>query len=240
MRSLLFVVIASLLPASTAWPCARPPPMRSELVLVTAAQATIPADGAILVMRREVPARDGRAFDSDEHWQLKDGSGHEVAFTIEDLGSSVERWIPRGAADRDLVIIDEAGKKVAELHQTKASSSGLAAPKTRSLMTTTSRDDARAMSMGVPGGSMKLELAGDPPADARYLTIAITGSGARAHSAIAPAASQREFTSTSYPHKSCARGGPGPIFIGERVALTWVDALGRRSTPANVTATKQH
>ena len=238
MRSFLFVVIASLLPAVTAWPCARPPPMRSELTLVTAADATLPADGAILVTRHDAPIR-GSSSDGDEHWTINDGDGHDVTFTVEDLGSSVERWVPKGAADRDLVIVDEAGKEIAKLHQTKASSGKLAAPKPRSLTSTTSMDDARRMPSGVPGGTTKLELAADPPAEARFLAIAITGHAARVHSSVVPTAAQRIFKFTSYSHKSCMRGGPAPIFIGERVGLTWIDGLGRRSAVAQVTATKQ-
>jgi hypothetical protein len=208
------------------------------LTLVTAPGATLPADGAILVSRREVTAKGDH--ESDEHWKLRDGAGHEVVFKVEDLGSSVERWIPTTAADRDLVIFDEAGKQVATLHQTKASASRLAAPKALSLESTTSLADARAMQMGVPGGTTTLELGTDPPADARFLTIAITGSGARVHSSIAPTAQQRTFVATSYAHKSCSRGGPEPIFIGEHVAVSWVDRLGRRSAAAQITATKQH
>jgi len=213
--------------------------MRSELTLVTAADATLPADGAILVTRHETPSR-GRNADTDEHWKLQDGDGHDVEFVVEDLGSSVERWVPKGAADRDLVILDEAGKQIAKLHQTKASSAKLAGPRPGSLTSTTGMDDARKMPSGVPGGTNQLELAGDPPAGAVYLTLAITGRAARVHSAIAPAAKQRKFEETYYAHKSCMGGGSAPIFIGEHVGLTWVDALGRRSAVAQVTATKQH
>ena len=238
MRSFLLVVIASLLPAAAAWPCAQPPPMRSELTLVTAADATLPADGAILVARHDAPVR-GNLREGDEHWTIKDGDGHDVTFTVEDLGSSIERWVPKGAADRDLVILDEAGKQIALLHQTKASSARLAAPQPRSLTSTTSMDDAQKMPSGVPGGTTKLELSADPPADARFLAIAITGRAARVHSAVVPTANQRTFEATYYAHKSCMRGGPAPIFIGERVGLTWIDGLGRRSAVAQVTATKQ-
>ena len=240
MRSSLFVVIASLVPATAAWPCARPPPMRSELTLVTAADATLPADGAILVTRQETPTRDRNADDGDEQWTLQDGDGHAVEFEVEDLGSSVERWVPKGAADRDLVIVDATGKQIAKLHQTKGSSAKLARPRPASLTSTTSMNDARKMPSGVPGGINTLELAGDPPTGAVYLTLAITGTAARVHSAIAPAAKQRKFEETYYPHKSCTGGGSAPIFVGEHVGLTWVDALGRRSAVAQVTATKQH
>ncbi|MEP6864071.1 MAG: hypothetical protein ABJE66_25810 [Deltaproteobacteria bacterium] len=238
MRSLLFIVIASLVPVSAAWPCAAPPPMRSVLQLVTAPNATLPGDGAILVTRHEVAAKG--VHDGDEHWKLRDAAGHDVVFEVEDLGSSLERWIPATSADRDLVIVDEAGKKIATLHQTKVKSPGPAAPRALSLTSTASLADASVMQMGVPGGTTTLELAADPPADARFLTIEITGSGARVHSSIAPTAQQRKFVATSYAHKSCARGGPGAIFIGEHVAVRWVDSLGRRSSAAQITATKQH
>jgi hypothetical protein len=212
--------------------------MRSVLTLVTAPGATLPADGAILVSRREVSSRG--QDEADEHWKLRDGNGRAVGFKVEDLGSSVERWVPATAADRDLVILDEAGKQIATLHQTKAKSASLAAPKALALTSTTSLADANTMQMGVPGGTTTLELGTDPPADARFLTIEITGSGARVHSSIAPTGQQRKFVATSYAHKSCARGGPEPIFIGEHVAVSWVDSLGRRSAAAQITATKQH
>jgi len=212
--------------------------MRSELTLVTAADATLPADGAILVTRREVPVRNATR-DTDEHWTLQDGDGHDVAYAIEDLGSSVERWVPQGAADRDLVILGEDGNQIARIHQSKTSSPKLARPRPSSLSSTTSMADARKIPSGVPGGTTTLELSVDPPADARYLTIAITGSGARVHSAVAPTDKQRKFETTTYAHKSCMRGGPGPILIGDHIGLTWVDALGRRSAVAQITATKR-
>jgi len=237
MRSLLLIVAASLVPAA-AWPCAAPPPMRSVLSLVTAPGATLPADGAILVSRHEVYAKG--ADDHDEHWKVHDLDGRDVAFTVEDLGSSVERWVITKAADRDLVILDEAGKRIATLHQDKAKSPSVAAPNPASLTATTSLAEARAMQMGVAGSAMTLVLGGDPPTGARFLTIAITGSGARAHSAIAPKPNQRTFESTAYAHKSCSRSGVEPLFSGEKVELTWVDDLGRRSAATQITATKQH
>jgi hypothetical protein len=214
--------------------------MRSVLSLVTAPDATLPADGAILVSRHEVYARGQEREVRDEHWKLHDKNGHDVAFTVEDLGSSVERWVITRAADRDLVVLDEAGKKIATLHQTTAKSPSVAAPNPTSLTATTSLAEAHATQMGVAGSAMTLVLGGDPPADARFLTIAITGSGARVHSAIAPKPNQRTFESTAYAHKSCSRGGVEPLFSGERVALTWIDSLGRRSAATQITATKQH
>lgn len=210
--------------------------MRSTLELVTAPGATLPADGAILVSRHEVVAKDDKP---DEQWKVRDGNGHDVPFTAEDLGSSVERWVPTTAVDRDLLIINEAGKTIATLHQTKAKSGRVAAPQATSLTATTSLADAYTMRMGVPGSTMTLVLGSDPPADARFLAIAITGSGARVQSAVEPTAHQRKFESTTYTHKSCSRGGPVPLYSGEHVALTWIDTLGRRSAATQITATKQ-
>jgi hypothetical protein len=208
------------------------------LALVTAPDATLPADGAILVSRREVPAKD--RGENDEHWKVHDSRGRDIGFEVEDLGSSVERWVLTTSADRDLVILDEAGKQIATLHQTKTKSPSVGAPNAISLTSTTSLDDARTMQMGVPGSAMALVLGTDPPADARFLTIAITGSGARVHSAIAPKPDQRKFEATAYAHKSCSRGGVEPLFSGEHVTLTWIDSLGRRSAATQITATKQH
>src|ERR1700753_3922436 len=108
MRSLVLIAATLLGSASVAWPCAAPPPMRSVLELVTAPGATLPANGAILVTRTEVPDRGGNGPDRDDAWTLQDGAGHDVDFTVEELCSSVERWVPQGAEDRDLVILDRA------------------------------------------------------------------------------------------------------------------------------------
>ena len=211
--------------------------MRSVLELVTAPNATLPADGAILVTRSEAPAREN---ERDEQWKLQDGNGHDVPFRAELLGGSAERWVPTTTADRDLVIVGTAGKKIATVHQTKTKSPALAAPKAVSLTSTTSLADAHAMRMGVPGSAVALVLASDPPADARFLTIAITGDAPRVHSVFEAKPNQRKFEITTYAHKSCASGGPEPLFAGEHVALTWVDSLGRRSAATQITATKQH
>lgn len=238
MRSLLFIVLASLIP-SIAWPCAQPPPMRSELVLLTAPDATIPGDGAILVTRREVQAT-GPNGEHDARWTVKDGGGHEVALTVEILGSGVERWQPKTAADRDLVIADEAGKQIAKLHQTRAKSGPLAAPRAKSLKSTLTMDDVRKMQSGVPGGGTTLELDQDPPTDVRLLTIAVTGTGAYAHSAVQPTAGKRAFEWTSYSHKSCARGGIESLIVGQQIAITWIDGLGRRSPATALTVGRRH
>jgi len=236
MRSLLLITLAFLLPVSVAWPCAQRPPMRNELSLVTAADTTIPGDGAILVTRHEVPTRgrDGDA-DFDERWTVKDGEGHDVALTVEILGGGVERWQPKVPADRDLVILDEAGKEIAKLHQTKAKSRALAAPRAKSAKSTTLMEDRRKMMSGVPGGTTTVELGQDPPADARFLAIAVTGSGAFAHSALAPTPGSRTLEWTTHTHKTCAGGGVESLVVGQHIALAWIDGLGRRSAPAALT-----
>jgi hypothetical protein len=237
MRSLWFIILASLVPTS-AWPCAQPPPTRSELVLLTATDATLPGDGAILVTRRDVKAES--RFEPDVRWTVKDAAGHVVALQIEDLGSGIERWHPTSPADRELVIRDPAGKLVAKLHQTraKAKSAALDAPRAKRLESTTTIDDVRKFTDGVPGSATSLELAQDAPADAKYLVIAVTGTGAYAHSALAPKPSQHTFEWSTYAHKNCMHVGPAPILVGQQVALTWIDSLGRRSPATEVTVEK--
>jgi hypothetical protein len=213
--------------------------MQSELVLLTKADATLPADGAILVTHRDVLMNGPLARGA--RWVVNDGSGAKVEITVEDLGSAIERWIPKTPADRDLVIRDEAGTLVATLHQTAAPSKGqLAAPKVRSFTSTTRLDANVGGGEGVAGASTKLELVQDPPTGTRFLAIAITnGADSYAQSALVPTAAKRKFEATTYAHKSCARGGPTPVFIGQHVALSWIDELGRRSTSTKVTVQKQ-
>jgi hypothetical protein len=208
--------------------------MRNELVLLTAPDATVPGDGAILVTRRAV-ASGGRDGDHDARWTVKDAAGHDVALTVEILGSGVECWQPKIAADRDLVISDEAGMAIATLHQTKAKSGTVTAPRAKSVKSTTRMEDLRRMMSGVPGGTTTLELAQDPPTDARFLTIAVTGSGAFAHSAIEPTAAKRTFEWTTYSHKSCAPAGIESLVVGQHIAITWIDGLGRRSSATPLT-----
>ncbi|CAN5251223.1 hypothetical protein BH11MYX1_BH11MYX1_43740 [soil metagenome] len=210
--------------------------MRSELVLVTAPDAVIPADGALLVGRREVEP-DGKQ--GDAHWTVKDASDHVVAIVVEDLGSDLERWQLGSVADRDLRILDEAGTLIAKVHQSAHRGPGTLASPAPSRFTSTLRRDARAPTYGVPGSTTKLVLGRASPTGAQYLTIAVVGTGGHAHSSLVPTANQRTFETTTSAGKSCAFTGPGPLAVGQRVALTWVDVLGRRSAATEVTISKQ-
>lgn len=225
MKAILLVM---LVPA-TAWPCQPRPPSHQQLVLLTAAGATLPADGAILVTRRELPGE----TDDEDAWTVEDGTGKRVEITAEDLGSDLERWVPASPADRDLVIRNAKHAVVATLHQTSQHPAALAAPSVRGMRSSVVPKDLHMPQGGVPDASTKLELGKDLPASARYVTIAIAGTGAHAHSAVAAGA--RTFEATTYAHKSCADVGPGPIAVGQRVSITWVDDLGRRS-PATTAA----
>ncbi len=239
MRHLLIVVVALLTPIGVAWPCRPPPPMRSVMVLLTAPDATLPADGAILVTRHDVPANTRAGGDHDVRWVVKDGAGADVKLTVEALGSGIERWIPADPADRDLLIRDDAGTLIATLHQTAAASkTHLAAPKASRFDSTLGRNGA--LREGVPGGAATLVLGQDPPTGARFLAVAIsTGSETMPHSASALPAARRTFDFSTYAHKSCAGGGSAPIFIGQHIAMTWVDDLGRRSDRATVTVRRR-
>lgn len=236
MRSLV-IVLACVLP-SVAFPCAPPPPTRSELALLTAPDTTLPADGAILVSRHEVIATGPRG-DRDEQWKVKDGEGREVALVVESLGSGIERWQPKNAAERDLVISREDGTQVAKLRQSVAKSAVLAAPKAKSVRSTIDLDEIRKASSGPPGGATTLELTQDPPAEAKLLVVAVTGNGAYAHSATAPIAGKRTFEWVSYAQKRCAGGWIESLVVGQHIAITWIDELGRRSAATSLTVTKQ-
>lgn len=236
MRPLLSVVLAWFVPVSVAWSCPAPQPTRSELILLTAATATLPPDGAILVTHRQVAIQNHTEATSTA-WTVRDAAGRKIKLTVEDLGSGVERWIPASPATRTLVILDETGKRIATLHQTKANSTEpLSAPTARSISSSVSLDQARVFP-GVIGGTTVVELSKDPPAHGRFLAIAITGASGYVHSAMElRSASQRTFQATSYARKSCASSrGPGPLFIGQHVGLRWIDELGRVSPTTQVT-----
>lgn len=243
MRLLTLAIVSSLVPPSIASACQPQPPMRSELVLLTAKDATLPADGAILVSHRNVPADGGVGIGDGigdaSQWTVTDGSGASVKLRVEDLGSGIERWVPASAADRELVILDAAHKQVATLHQTKARrAERLPAPVVRSLRSTTTVDQLRSF-RGIAGGTSQLVLSSDPPTSPGYLVVGIAGATPYAHAAIAPAsATQRTFEETTYARKSCAPGGPGPLLVGQRVRLSWVDELGRRSSTTEVTVSR--
>ncbi|MEO8453357.1 MAG: hypothetical protein ABI647_26450 [Gemmatimonadota bacterium] len=201
-------------------------------MLVTAPDAVLPADGAIVVRRHEVVAN---RMANDEQWTVKDGNGHAVTVAAEVLGGGYERWLPAGPAERDLVIFNGAGKRVAKLHQTATKSPALQVLRAASAKSTLSMDDLRKFEAGVPGGATTLELAQDLPAEAQLFIVAITGSAPRAYTAIAPTTERRKFEWASYAHKSCARGGLEPLVIGEHIALTWIDSVGRRSAVTALT-----
>lgn len=233
MRNLLLILSITLTSAAPAWPCQPPRPMRSKLVLVTAPDAVLPADGAILVRREQVPAPEDQP---DVQWTVKDGSGNVLSYRVEDLGSGLERWSLPSVAEREIDIFDDAGKPLATLHQTAArGTTKLAAPVAKNFKSTLGIAEVRAFRMGTPGGTATLELGQDPPTDVRYLTIAVAGDGGFAHSAIELTRKQRKFETTSYSHKSCTSSGPDPVLVGQRIALTWIDALGRRSPAVQIT-----
>jgi hypothetical protein len=89
--------------------------MRSVLVLVTAPDAAILADGAILV-RRELSSRED-GTQGDAHWTVQDSSHQVVAMVIQDLGSRLERWQLASVADRELRIVSDTGAVIATIHQ---------------------------------------------------------------------------------------------------------------------------
>jgi hypothetical protein len=163
-----------------------------------------------------------------------------VKITVEDIGSSVERWVPASTADRDLVITDESGKRIATLHQSKTrSTTTIAAPTVRSFKSTANLDEAKKFP-GVMGGATTLELANDPPASVRFLSISIAAETSYVHSSVVATSFKKRILQTAtYSRKSCAHGGPGPVFIGQHVELRWVDELGRRSAPGAATISKQ-
>lgn len=234
MRRLLFISLICVT-AHPAWPCQPRPVPHATLALLTSPGSILPGNGALIVLRRQVEGSRGDDDDiADEHWIVKDGDGHEVAITTEDLGSGLERWRPTTIANRDLVIFDQTGKQIAKVQQIVGKAVGPSAPKAKRVRSTLARTRPVPMD-AVPGGKTSLELDQDPPADAIALTIAITGSGGFAHSSYQPTAKQRTFEWATFTRKACAGGGIEPLLIGEHIAITWVDKLGRRSPQTALT-----
>jgi|JI10StandDraft_1071094.scaffolds.fasta_scaffold18876_6 hypothetical protein len=221
----------SLLSSFDARACPAPPPMIEQLTLVSDAGTVLPADGALLVERSEVPMRGGR----DEGWALRGPDGQPVAYDVEPLGRGLERWRVRAAGERDLTI-SVGGTVLHTIHQTRVGKAKLAAPRVRAVTSTANRSTPTSP-MAVLGATVTITLGRPGPARARYLAIALATAEPLPLVVLPVTAGQKDFEIVSYTRKSCSQGDP-TIFAGDRLLLTWIDGQGRRSAASRVTVAR--
>lgn len=226
----LLVALSLPRPASA---CPAPPPTRTSLELVTAADAVIPPDGALLVRRAEVPW--GTPTVDDLTARTTDGA--KVTLESEPLGGDLERWRMSPPGTTDVELVDSAGKVVRVVHRGAATAAPLPTPKLRRFSSTVSRG-MRPPPQGILGGTVTVTLAASAPPTAEYLAI-VEGAGVDAFPVLLfpLVAGQREYQQVSYTRKSCS-GGPPTILAGARLSVSWIDALGRRSPVRKVTVTR--
>jgi|JI10StandDraft_1071094.scaffolds.fasta_scaffold00447_2 hypothetical protein len=235
MKAPLLASLTVMLATGTAaWACPQPPPMRQQLVLVTAPTTTITADGAVLV-RLEMTADyyGGRAADDDA------GPGGAAALTvrvkrgatltpaIEYLPDGLQRWRFPTKVERDLEVVGADGAVVATLHQITGGASPLPAPKVKKL-TSTAKSDARAVPYGVVPSHLELDLGAAAPARATMLIAELVDGHVAWFSLTPPASTARRLVRDTYGGKGCG-GAPSPVLAGTRLRFAWIDANGRRS-----------
>jgi hypothetical protein len=231
MRSILvFAILTMVGPATSA--CPAPRPTVDQLTLVTASGTAIPSDGGLLVQRNRIMAN---ARGDDAAWTVREkGTRTAVAVTIDPLGDRYERWTFATAADRELEIVNRAGKVIAVVQQRAAAAGKLPAPRAER-MTSTLVDRNRSHAMAIPAATMVAQVAGKP-ASARLLVVMYEDQQAAwpVHAFDATAAA---FEWIVYGGKGCG-GGSMPLAVGDRVSLAWIDAAGRRSPATRVVVAK--
>ncbi len=219
--------------AGDARACPAPRPTAARLTLVSATDAPVAADGGLLIERAFVSSAD---FGADETWALQTPDGQPVAVEVVQLGSDLERWRIVDDRERDLQLVDGAGKVVQALHQRRGGGGRLAGPKVRRMTSTTARG-GRLPSNAIAGAEVKLILAGPAPAGAVFIAIATAGRDSTPLVVLPVTAGQRAFELMSYTRKGCS-DGPPTLFIGDRLLLTWLDGGGRQSRATTVKVTR--
>lgn len=208
-------------PPPAADACAPPQPTAARVAAVDPPADGIPADGALIVRRTHVPASNAT---KDGTLELRTKAGAKIAVTVELLGSDLERWRLAGDLDRDVELVDDAGKVVQVIRQRRGAAAKLAPPRIKALTSTTSRKAA--VPKGIAGATVRIVLAAALPANARY--VALDLAGAMPVAVFPVAAGQVDFSFVTHSRKSCSPGPPS-VLIGDRVALSWIDDHGRRS-----------
>ena len=211
--------------------CPGPQPTATVLQLLTAADAVIPPDGALLVERTFVTA--GPRAVGDEEWTLRTHDGAAVGYEVEPVSDSVERWRLTSPGTDDVEIVDQTGTVIGVVHRGRASSAPLRAPLVRRVTSTAARGTA-VPPMGVLGANVVVTLVRPPPAAARFLVLASAGVDAYPHFTPAVVAGKVRYQQLTYTRKACS-GGPPSTLIGDRMSVSWIDGLGRRSRARVVT-----
>ena len=203
------------------------PPPSHKLALVTAADAVLPPDGALVVRRIEVAG--GPAPKADEAWIVRSG-GRTLTVTVDAFAGGFERWaVPEGADP--LEIVDESGKVIATIARSAPSATPLPAPQVARLTSNTARKTVAPV-MGILGAIVTVQLRRPAPTGA---LLVVTGAGGLPYFTWPTTVDGKRFRAESYTRKSCTGGGPPTTFIGDRLNLRWLDPLGRISRPAQVT-----
>lgn len=231
MKAPLLASLTVMLATGTAaWACPQPPPMRQQLVLVTAATTVIPSDGAVLVRMELTPDYDRAAPLNGASGELsvRVKGGATLTPAIEYLADGLQRWRFPSKVERDVEVVGADGAVVATLHQIPGGASPLPAPRVKRL-TSTARGGGQAVPYGVVPSHMELDLAAAAPARATALVAELVDGQVAWFSLAPPAAGAgRRLVRDTYGGKGCS-GAPGPVMAGTRLRFAWIDANGRRS-----------
>lgn len=233
--SLLASLTVMIATGSAAWACPQPPPMRQQLVLVTAPTTTITSDGAVLVRIEMTPDYYGGRGPVDDDAAAGSGEltvrvkgGASLAPTIEYLADGLQRWRFPTKVERDLEVVGADGSVVATLHQITGGASPIPAPKVKKL-TSTAKSDAQARPYGVVPSHLELDLGAAAPARATMLIAELVDGHVAWFSLTPPApGAGRRLVRDTYGGKGCG-GAPSPVLAGTRLRFAWIDANGRRS-----------
>ncbi len=233
MKAPLLASLTVMLATGTAaWACPQPPPMRQQLVLVTAPTTTITGDGAVLVRLEVTHDYSGGRADDDlggaAALTVRVKRGATLTPAIEYLPDGLQRWRFPTKVERDLEVVGADGAVVATLHQIPGGASPLPAPKVKKL-TSTANNDARAVPYGVVPSHLELDLGAAAPARATLLIAELVDGHVAWFSLTPPAPTAgRRLVRDTYGGKGCG-GAPSPVLAGTRLRFAWIDANGRRS-----------
>lgn len=191
--------------------------------VATPANATLPADGGVVVIATYDRHGSFAAGDRAVHpeWRLRDGAAR-VAPTIDAVapGLAVYRLGARAGKPGPIELEDDHHAVVATVAHAEGKRAALAAPVVKALV-------YRAQLSRHGGTTVTATLDRPPPADAYALVIADAKGGGRSWTPVVPGA----LDQTPYAHEGCAALPNGTVgsVPGDKVVLFWVDAGGRRS-----------
>lgn len=220
---LRLIALLALLP-DLASACPPPPPPAFEPLL---------ADGATLIGTGGVLFREGFAHDEDAAGSpaLRDAATDAVvAADWKPLAPGLMLLQPKTEADRELAVVSASGRVLRTIHQLRAQAV-LATPVIARARATGAKANPRhASPMMILPSVLTLELRTPLPSNAVALVVTDPAS-AWGRMWFAPTKGQTTFTMNAGGGKSCG-GGMGPVYIGEKITVLWVDAHGRISPPS--------